>query len=101
MKQEQDVKQNLQSFAVENQNKENSSEELLEREAIEGTPFYIVGNHDIGYFLTLGKHRLTEPDKDILSVYSKLKNNMWDIILKLVITSHQLVAEEIMKSQNK
>ena len=49
MKSEQSELLSTQSNVEENQNREVSSE-LLERETVKGTPFWIVGNQDEGYF---------------------------------------------------
>lgn len=62
-----------------------SSEELLERENIEGSPFVIIGNEQKGYFLTLGKWRLTDSFKTKLDVILDLDKNKYTIILKMLI----------------
>lgn len=62
-----------------------NNEELLERHKIEDSPFYIIGNPKDGYFLSMGKHRLTELLPTIEEVKEHLQNNTWNIILQLVI----------------
>lgn len=73
----------------------NENTELIHREKVERTPFYIVGNEEQGYFLTMGKYRLTEAARTIEEVKEQLETNMWDIILKLVLTSHELVISNL------
>lgn len=72
---------------TEDQGKQNSlnSEELIERKQMENTPFWICGNIETGYWLTLGKWRLTEPVKDMDTVEMEVKTNKWNIIVKLII----------------
>lgn len=76
-------------------NYSNKNTELVHREKIEGTPFYIIGNEDEGYFVAMGKYRLTEPEETVTAAMDKLITNQWDIILKMVLTSHELVISNI------
>lgn len=75
---------NLQQSVDENPNRENSSE-LIHREAVQGSPFYIIGNKEMGYFLTFGKYRLTEPQETIVKVREILYNDMWNIVTNLCL----------------
>lgn len=71
-----------------NPNKEDFSEtieKLIEREKIEGTPFYIIGNKEEGYFLSFGKHRITELMKTPDDVIQHVEDNHWDITLKVIL----------------
>lgn len=61
------------------------NEELLERHRIEDSPFWIIGNATDGYFLSLGKHRLTELKPSITDVKEHLKTHTWEIILQLIV----------------
>lgn len=67
--------------------KEPSSEieQLIEREQISGSPFWIIGDQEKGYFLTFGKWQLTEPYQTKLDVLNSLKENEYDIILKMIL----------------
>lgn len=76
------------------QNKEQSSEELhqlVERIPITGTPFHTVGNKEQGYFLTLGKYRVSDEfkTKEDLETYihnENIQNHSWDLIMHLIFT---------------
>lgn len=69
--------------------------ELMERDKLEGTPFYIIGNKEYGYFLGLGKHRLTTPKPTKEQVLLEMNSEMWNIILKLVVNTHLKIMENI------
>lgn len=71
--------------AADSQNNLQSSE-LLEREQIERTPFWIIGNKEEGYFLTMGKYRLTDTGCSKEDIYEMLHaNDKWDLILKMIL----------------
>lgn len=65
--------------------KPNSTEQLIEREQISGSPFWIIGDQEKGYFLTFGKWQLTERYETKLDVLNSLHDNEYDIILKMVL----------------
>lgn len=55
------------------------NEQILEREAISGTPFWIIGNHVDGYFLAFGKYRLGDVKNTKDEILDYLYNEMWTI----------------------
>lgn len=69
---------------VENPINSNSSK-LIEREEIEGTPFWIIGEEEKGYFLSFGKWKLTEDLATKEDVFLHLTTNKWEIILKMIL----------------
>ena len=91
MKSEQSELLSTQTNVEESQNREVSSE-LLEREAVNGTPFWIVGNQDEGYFLAFNKYKLTHK-KSKKAVLDELNFEMWNIVSKLVILLMEIKAE--------
>lgn len=69
---------------------------LLEREPVDGTPFYIVGNPEIGYKLTWGKFTFTdEPLKTGEEVINWYEDNMWTIILHLIAIGSQFTEDKM------
>lgn len=67
---------------------ENKSEsgELIQRKQILGTPFTAIKLENTKWFLTMGKHRLTEPDyeyEDLLRLVEKVD---WTLIVNTVLT---------------
>lgn len=62
-----------------------SGEQLIEREMVKGSPYWIIGDKENGYFLTFGKWQLTERQKTKLDVVLYLEDNKWDIILKTIL----------------
>ncbi|AXH77765.1 MAG: hypothetical protein [Microviridae sp.] len=66
--------------------KENSSTELFEREQIKGSPLWIIGNKEQGYFVVFMKYRITEtslPSK--LDCILWVEENKWDVILHIIL----------------
>lgn len=72
---------NTQSSA-DTEGKENSP--LLTREPIEKTPFWIVGNDEIGYKITWGKYSFNEQPLKKEDVQTWWEHNQWKIILHLI-----------------
>lgn len=99
MKRAQSELLNTQGIAGDDQNKENSGE-LLERHEVPGSPFTIVGNKEQGYFLTMGKYRLTDAYQDVDGVIWGLENEKWEIIFNLIITLIKST-EELRNLENK
>lgn len=59
--------------------------EIVDREKIDGTPFYI---EDLGqgYYLRMGKHRFTiETFKTKEEILEYINYNMYDLLLKMII----------------
>lgn len=59
--------------------------EEIEREEIKGSPYWIIGNDDEGYFLGFGKWRLTELMKTKEDVLEHLRTNKYNVILQTVM----------------
>lgn len=101
MKSELGAKSTLQMSADVNQNKETYSngnnissvpEELIEREEIENTPFHMIGNKERGYFIGMGKYRISKEFKhpDELSEY--LETNFYNVVFQMALTIHEIIA---------
>ena len=58
----------------------NKNENMLERELIKGTPFWIIGNSIDGYFLAFGKYRLGDVKNTKEEILEYLNQEMWTII---------------------
>lgn len=69
------------------------STELFTREQIEKTPFWIIGDETNGYFLVMGKYRLTQGHKTPQEVKNHLQENMWDIILTMALVIYNDVKQ--------
>lgn len=80
--------------AEENQNKVNSGEELIERHPIEGTPFMVVGNKDNGYFIAMGRFRISETAGTLQKAAEMLITNQWEIIGNMIITMWEAMHAE-------
>lgn len=87
----------IQSNAEENQNRENLNSELIERTEIAGTPFYLVGNEEHGYIITMGKFKLTQNKPTKEEAMNLLTTDYWNIILRMVTSLHESIMIEIGK----
>lgn len=73
----------------------NSSEELIERKNIEGTPFTIVKTEG-KCFLTMGKYQLTGyMEEEEIAIY--IMENEWNIITTIA----GIIAEHVVRANNK
>lgn len=98
------------SQAGENPNKEAYSE-VIKREPIEGTPFEIIGNQEKGYFIALGKFKITETenfdDRTNINIQEfaqyLIETKKWDIILNAIAiyTKVAIEVEEIPTTEQK
>lgn len=82
---------------TEENNNSNYSHELIHREQIEHTPFWIVGNEENGYKLTMSKYQLTETYDTIDEVKQLLVTHKWNIISNMIVTLHMRIAEEAIR----
>lgn len=67
-------------------NTENTTEsqELIVREKIPNSPFTVVGNETVGYFITMGEYRLTEHFETTEQASKQLEIDRWNIIARLI-----------------
>lgn len=76
---------NIQTSVGGNGNKENLNGELIHREKVEGSPLWIVGSKEHGYFVAMGNHRLTESAKTISEAREKLVYEQYNIIANMIV----------------
>lgn len=67
-----------------NTEKTHKGESLIERRKVEGTPFHII-KHEEGFFIAMGKFRLTKETETEEETLSKLETEKWDIIGRMII----------------
>lgn len=65
------------------QDKPNSSN-LVIREEIKGTPFHLINYNNEGWFVALGKYRMTETGKDKEELIKMVENKDWTLILDTI-----------------
>lgn len=73
------------------------SKPLIEKEPFPGTPFWLIGNQDNGYFLAMGQHKLSNNFNTKQQVREFLLYNQWDIILTMNLV---IIQNEISKLKN-
>lgn len=78
---------NTETLQATSQNEPNKNTKLLHREKLEKTPFEIIGNEEGGYFVAMGKYRLTEPQKTIPLAIQVLEDRRWEIIGAMITTT--------------
>lgn len=71
----------------------NSSNEIHHREQVPNTPFWIIGNETKGYILVMGKHKLTETKQTPDAVKKLLKNDLYNIMLKMMIAIFETISQ--------
>lgn len=88
---------------VQEQHNLNSSNEdkLFEKEQIEGSPFWAIGNKQTGYYLTVRNIRLSQKQNSIKEVKEFLKNNSYNCIISAILCIIDIKAAEENKSNNK
>lgn len=64
----------------------NNSSELIEKTDVENSPFIIIGNEELGYFLAMGKYRMTQPMKTKQDVIAYLVSNTYNVIATMITT---------------
>lgn len=64
----------------------NSSEELLEQNPIENTPFILVGNKEKGYFVAIGHYRLT-PRTTKEQALGLVEERDWNLLMAAMFTA--------------
>lgn len=78
-----------QNLSGDTQNKPHSSDDitalLTYRNAVNGTPFYIVGDDKSGYAVTWGHYRLGQLRESPENAEEDIYNDMWHIITNLII----------------
>lgn len=95
------------SNANESQNKEHygnqeqttDPKQIVVRENIKGTPFWINKVEEKGWFITLKGYQLTEAKKTRKEAIEEiwLENNGWNVIGNMIIIIHEQVANEAAK----
>lgn len=69
---------------VEDPNKAHSNSELIEKHKLDGTPFYAIGSQERGYFLALGKFKLSDNYEKISDIENHLQNEFYNVVLKMI-----------------
>lgn len=71
------------------------STELIHRERFEGSPFYIVGNEEKGYFAAMGKHKVADSQSETVEgVKVYLMDNSYQVTLWMIAVVLTLKEEE-------
>lgn len=78
---------NAETLQTTAQTEPNKNTELLHRERLDKTPFDVIGNEENGYFIAMGKYRLTEPQKTIPLAIQLLEDRRWEIIGAMITTT--------------
>lgn len=60
--------------------KESSNSELITRERITGTPFWVIGQENKEWFIVMKNYKITEGKATREEALKELENNKWNII---------------------
>lgn len=85
------------STNVENTNSTNSSknEELRRIEKLKDTPFEIVYDEGVGYYLVMGSYRITEPNEKRENLIKIVKEKNWNLLTTVIA----VITEQIKKGE--
>ena len=61
----------------------NKGQELIEREKIHNSPFELIGNQEIGYWIALGAFRISEKGSKAEKL-REVENKDWDLIINVL-----------------
>lgn len=78
-----------------------TNEVIIQRTPIDDTDFEIVGNDELGYILTLGRFKLTEPLQTKEQVVDYLNQNPWKITIALTYAVVKAIQEANLSNLNK
>jgi hypothetical protein len=76
------------------QNKLNYGEEIIEKERIPDTPFDVIGNKQLGYFIALGRFRISEKFTTKEETENILSLKRWEITMNCISAALQGYEEE-------
>lgn len=65
--------------------------QLREREQVGDTPFQIVGSEEDGYFLAIGRLRITEGGETKEELLRKLEVRDWELIINMILGFAEVV----------
>lgn len=71
------------------------NKQLVSREPLHGTPFEIIGAVEVGYFLALGKYKLTEHYDTREEVLDILIQDSWLIIANMIALMIDIKQKEV------
>lgn len=69
------------------------SGKLFTREAIEGTPFTVIGNDEKGYFVSLGRFKVIRNEETLEGAIKHVREKSWEILMNVC----QIIASETFK----
>lgn len=81
-------------------NNSNSSQ-LIEREQVKHSPFWIVGTTEKGYFLTMGKYKISPTFKSKLELLVYKEECEWEIVITIagIIASDLIMQNETQRNE--
>lgn len=84
---------------VENTSKQNYSvNEIIKKIEVKNSPLTIAGNDEDGWFIAMGKYKLSEEKyKDEFEARAGIENEMWNIITRMIFI---ISGEEIRSREN-
>lgn len=84
---------NSSSSKIINGNEYKEEQQIVHRKKIPQTPFEIVGSEELGWILTMGKFRLTDPMKTEEEVVNHLNDESWNVMVKIMYSTYQAIKE--------
>jgi hypothetical protein len=81
------------STNVSETDKKNSSSELIKRNRIANTPFVAIKTDEGGWFLTMGKYRVSEEYETEEEVIKLVKTKDWELLMNIMTVVTESLGE--------
>lgn len=64
--------------------KETDNKDYFRREEIIGTPFTMIWEDTKGWYLTIGKYRVSDPVEDKIDLLQMVEEKSWDFLITVI-----------------
>lgn len=87
---------------IDEKNTNNNNSSNYTRQQLDGTPFWIIGNNEEGYKLTMGKYKISNTMATPEEVETWLLIHQWDVVLSVALCAYtDLENQKNTKSQKR
>lgn len=74
---------------------------MLERHDVPGTGFQICGSEELGYFVSIGQYRLTEPKKTKAICLELINTRDWELLVSMMGITAKLEIDMALTNRDK
>lgn len=73
---------------IEKKNTSNNDSSNYTRQQLNGTPFWIIGNEEEGYKLTMGKYKISNTMATPEDIETWMITHQWDVVLSIALCAY-------------